>query len=58
MNCPMCRQQVNYLLRLYTREEQERNHTEYGEIFTHIGTYNRRFGGEPRDVKFFFKFKN
>ena len=54
----MCRQQVTYLLRLYTREEQDRNQTEYGEIFTQIGNYNRRFGGEPRDVILNFFIKN
>ncbi|CAF0899776.1 unnamed protein product [Brachionus calyciflorus] len=50
MNCPMCRQQVNYLLRLYTREEQERNRDLNGETFAQIANYNRRFGGEPRDL--------
>lgn len=46
----MCRQPVNYMLRLYSREEQQQNQDQYGEVFTQIGNYNRRFGGQPRPV--------
>lgn len=58
INCPMCRQPVNYLLRLYSREEQDRHQQENGEVFTLIGNYNRRFGGQPRPViNFLIQFK-
>lgn len=46
----MCRQQVNYLLRLYSSEEQQRQQEQYGEVFATIGSYNRRNGGQPRSV--------
>ncbi|RNA09020.1 E3 ubiquitin-ligase RNF170-like [Brachionus plicatilis] len=50
INCPMCRQQVNYLLRLYSSEEQQRQQEQYGEVFATIGSYNRRNGGQPRSL--------
>lgn len=46
----MCRQPVNYMLRLYSREDQQQHQNQYGEVFNQIGNYNRRFGGQPRHV--------
>ncbi|XP_065674509.1 E3 ubiquitin-protein ligase RNF170 [Hydra vulgaris] len=48
MKCPICRQQINVLLPMFTNDEAVSN--EFTIYNNKIHIYNRRFSGQPRSI--------